>query len=83
MKTVNARDLQKKIKECVDMSQQDQVVITRRGKPAAILLGVEGKDWSDGVLQTSSRFWNLIEERRKESTLSMKELRTRLKKRKK
>jgi hypothetical protein len=34
MKTVNARDLQKKIKECVDMSQQDQLVITRRGKPA-------------------------------------------------
>ena len=65
------------------MSQKDQVVITRRGKPAAILLGVEGKDWGDVVLQTSSRFWKLIEERRKESTLSLKELRTRLKKRKK
>ncbi len=83
MKTVNARDLQKRIKECVDMSQQDQVVITRRGKPAAILLGVEGKDWGDVALQTASRFWKLIEERRKESTLSMKELRTHLKKRKK
>jgi hypothetical protein len=32
MKAVNARDLQKKI---MDLSQQDQVVITRRGKPAA------------------------------------------------
>ena len=42
------------------MSQQDQVVITRHGKPAAILLGVEGKDWGDVVLQTSSRFWKLI-----------------------
>jgi PHD/YefM family antitoxin component YafN of YafNO toxin-antitoxin module len=83
MKTVNARDLQKRIKQCVNMSQQDQVVIMRRGKPAAILLGVEGKNWGDVVLQTSSRFWKLIEERRKESTLSMKELRTRLKKRKK
>ncbi len=83
MKTVNARDLQKRIKECVDISQQDQVVITRRGKPAAILLGVEGKDWTDVVLQTSSSFWKLIEERRNESTLSLKELRTRLKRRKK
>ena len=83
MKTVNARDLQKRIKQCVDISQQDQVVITRRGKPAAILLGVEGKDWDEVVLQSSSRFWKLIEERRKESTLSLKELRTRLKKRKK
>jgi antitoxin (DNA-binding transcriptional repressor) of toxin-antitoxin stability system len=83
VKTVNVRDLQKKVKECVDMSQQERVVITRRGKPAAILFGVEGKDWDDVVFQTSSRFWKRVEERRKESTLSMKELRTRLKKRKK
>ena len=83
MKTVNARDLQKRIKECVDISQQDKVVITRRGKPAAILVGVEGKDWADVALQTSPSFWKLIEARRKESTLSMKELRIRLKRRKK
>jgi prevent-host-death family protein len=83
MKIVNARDLQKKVKECVDMSQRDQVVITRRGKPAAVMFGVEGKDWEDVVLQTSSTFWKLIEERRKEPTMSMKELRSRLKKRKK
>jgi prevent-host-death family protein len=83
MKAVNARDLQKRIKECIDMSQQDQVVITRRGKPAAVMVGVEGKDWEEVVLQTSPTFWKLIEERRKEPTMSMKELRTRLKKRKK
>jgi len=83
MKTVNARDLQKRIKECVDMSQQDKVVITRHGKPTAVLIGVEGKDWADVALQTSSSFWKLIEGRRKEPTMSMNELRTRLKKRKK
>ncbi len=83
MKTVNARDLQKRIKECVDMSQQDKVVITRHGKPAAVLVGVEGKDWADVALQTSSTFWKLVEGRRKEPTVSMKELRNRLKKRKK
>jgi len=83
MKMVNARDLQKKVKECVDLSQRDRVVITRRGKPAAVMVGVEGKDWDDVALQTSSKFWKLIEERRSEPTMSMKELRTRLKKRKK
>ena len=30
MKKVKARELEKKIKECVDVSQQDQVIITRR-----------------------------------------------------
>jgi prevent-host-death family protein len=83
MKTVNARDLQKKVKECVDLSQRDRVVITRRGKPAAVMVGVEGKDWDDVALQASSKFGKLIEERRNEPTMSMKELRTRLKKRKK
>ena len=73
VKTVNARNLQKKIKECVDMSQQDQVVITRRGKPAA-MVGVEGKDWEDVVLQTSQPFGSLSR-RRRTGAISMKELR--------
>ena len=45
MKTVTARDLQKKVKECVDASQSERVVVTRRGQPAAVLVGIEGSDW--------------------------------------
>jgi len=82
MKAVTARDLQKKIKECVDTAQEERVVITRRGRPAAVLVGVEGKDWEDVVLQSSTAFWKLIEERRKQPTISFKELQARLKKRK-
>jgi prevent-host-death family protein len=80
MKTVTARDLQKKVKECVDWSQEDRIVITRHGNPAAVTVGVEGKDWEDLVLQTSSTFWKLVEERRKQPTISMSQLRSRLKK---
>ncbi len=82
MKTVSARDLQKKVKECVDTAQAERVVITRRGRPAAVLVGVEGKDWEDVVLQTSPAFWRLIEKRRKQPTISFRELQARLKKRK-
>ena len=80
MKTVTARDLQKKVKECVDWSQEDRIVITRHGKPAAVMVGVEGKDWEDLVLQASSTFWKLVKERRKLPTISMSQLRSRLKK---
>jgi len=83
MKTVTARDLQKKVKECMDRSQEEQVVITRHGKPAAVLVGVEGRDWEDLVLQTSPAFWELIEDRRKQRTISLTELNTRLRKHKK
>ncbi len=83
MKTVTARDLQKKVKECMDISQEDQVVITRHGRPAAVLVGVEGRDWEDLVLQTSPDFWKIIEDRRKQRTVSLTDLKTRLRKRKK
>ncbi len=74
MKTISVRDLQKSIKKAVDSAQDDRVVVTRRGKPAAVLLGVEGKDWETVVFETNSGFWKLIEERRAEATLSAEEL---------
>ena len=78
MKTVTVRDLQKKVKECVDEAQQDRVVITRHGKPAAVLVGVEGEDWEAVVLQTDPKFWKLIRARRKQPTLSFAQLKSRL-----
>ena len=74
MKTISVRDLQKNIKDVVDSAQRDRVVVTRRGAPAAVLLGVEGKDWETVLLETSPAFWDLIEARRKEATLSGDEL---------
>lgn len=53
MKTVPVRELQKCIKECVDHAQKDCVIITRHGRPAAVLVGVEGKDWEQVVKDTA------------------------------
>jgi len=79
MKTISVRDLQKKIRESVDEAQKDRVVVTRNGKPAALLIGVEGQDWEIVVLQTSAPFWKLIEKRRKEKTIPLREMRKRVK----
>ena len=78
MKTITVRDLQKKVKESVDSAQLDRVVITRHGKPAAVLVGVEGEDWEDVVLQTDPAFWKLIRARRKQPTVSLDELKKQL-----
>lgn len=53
MKTVPVRELQKTIKECVDHAQKACVVVTRHGRPAAVLIGVEGKDWEHLVTHTA------------------------------
>ncbi len=75
MKTISVRELQKKVRECVEAAQGDRVVITRRGKPAAVLVGVEGADWETVVLESDPKFWSLIEKRRKQPTVSMAEVR--------
>jgi prevent-host-death family protein len=78
MKTVTVRHLQKRVKECVDGAQEDRLVITRHGKPAAVIVGVEGEDWDTVVLQTDAEFWKLIRARRKQPTISLGQLKKRL-----
>ena len=78
MKTISVRDLQKKVRESVDAAQSDRIVITRQGKPAAVLVGVEGEDWETVVLETNAEFWQLVAKRRKQPTVSMAEMRMRL-----
>ena len=79
MKTIAVRYLQKRVRECVDASQRERVVVTRHGRPAAVLIGVEGQDWEDLVLQMSPDFWRMIQRRRRQKTIPLAEVRRRLK----
>ena len=78
MKTVNVRTLQRKVRKSVKASQKDSVVVTRNGKPAAVIIGLEGQDWESVVMETSAPFWSMIQRRRKEKTLPWSEVRKRL-----
>lgn len=74
MKSVSVRDLQRKVRECLDVCQSEHVVITRKGKPAAIMVGVEGEDW-ETVVEMEPKFWKMIRRRPKQPTISFEELR--------
>ena len=78
MKTISVRDLQKKIRKCVQTAQKEYVVLTRHGRPAAMVIGLEGYDWEDVFYQTSPEFWKMIQERRKGKTVPLAEARKRL-----
>jgi len=78
MKTINVRDLQKKVRESVEAAQKERVVVTRKGKPALVLIGVEGQDWEEVILQNSASFWKMIAKRRQEKTISLQALKKRL-----
>lgn len=78
MKSINVRQLQRSIRACVDRSQKEPIVVTRYGKPAMILTGVEGKDWETVLLQSDAAFWTMIQKRRKSKLISMAEMRRRI-----
>jgi len=59
---------------CVSDAQHERVVITRNGKPIALVVGVEGMDEEQLQLGSSDKFWRLITERRKQKGLSRSEL---------
>jgi antitoxin (DNA-binding transcriptional repressor) of toxin-antitoxin stability system len=48
-------------------AQEEQVVLTREGKPVALLIGLD-KEQQD--LGASEEFWKLITERRRQGTIS-------------
>lgn len=64
MKTINMRELQKHVRDCMRASQRSRVVVTRHGAPTALIIGVEGADWETLSLQTNPAFWRMIEKRR-------------------
>jgi hypothetical protein len=46
-------------------AQRDRVLITRRGRPAALVIGVEGQDIEQVILGNDVDFWKMIQEPRK------------------
>ena len=64
---------------CIKDARRERVVVTRKGKPVALVVGVEGLDEEQLQLGSSDKFWTLIEARRKQKTISRAELERRIK----
>jgi antitoxin (DNA-binding transcriptional repressor) of toxin-antitoxin stability system len=72
MKTISLE--QATLDTCVIDAQRERVVVTRGGKPVALIVGVEGLDEEQLQLGSSDRFWELIAERRAQRTVRRAEL---------
>lgn len=79
MKVVALGQAKNELSAYVDQAQHDRVLVTRHGKPAAIIIGVEGEEFEDLMTRSDPEFWQMIETRRKASkTISSDEMRRRL-----
>jgi len=64
--------------DCVEEAQHERLVITRDGKPVALIIGLEGWDEEQIRLGGSEEFWKLIAERRSQKAIDREELERRL-----
>lgn len=66
------------LESCVSQAQRERIVIVRKGKPVALIVGVEGMDPEQLELGSSATFWELIARRRKQKTISRAKLEKKL-----
>jgi antitoxin (DNA-binding transcriptional repressor) of toxin-antitoxin stability system len=72
MKTVILE--QSTLDACVKDARDQQVVVTKRGKPVALVVGLDGMDTEQAELGSSDKFWRLISDRRAQKTVSRQKL---------
>ncbi len=63
---------------CVNDAQRERIVITRDGKPVALVVGVRGLDAEQLELGSSVKFWELITDRRQQRRFTREQLEQRL-----
>ncbi len=66
MKRVALSDIKDQLSKYLRLAQKDRVLITRHGKPAAILIGFKDEDdWFDYQLENDPRFLERVEKARR------------------
>jgi prevent-host-death family protein len=78
MKVAALREVKEAFSKFVERAQKERVLVTRHGKPAALVIGVEGQDLESLLTASDPNFWAMIERRRREPTISLGELEERL-----
>lgn len=71
MKEISVEELTQNLIGLLDIAQRERVIVTRMGKPSAVILGLEFKDEEDYALERDVGFWEMIRQaQRKDDTVS-------------
>lgn len=78
LKEATLEQLAQNVPALLEDAQRERVLITRDGKPLAVIVGIENKDEEDFQLEESPEFWTMIESRRQRPTVPLDEAEARL-----
>lgn len=59
-------------------AQTQKVIVTKNGKPIALIIGMEHKDAEDFGYMTSPEFWRMIDETRRLPTVPLDQVKAEL-----
>ncbi len=66
MKFANVRELKNKTSEILRSAEKEEIVVTSKGKPKAIIKGVSEEDFEDYLLENNPKFLAALEKAREE-----------------
>jgi prevent-host-death family protein len=66
MRFANVRELKNKTSEILKLAEREEVVVTSRGKPTAIIKGITEEDFEDYLLENNPKFLAALEKAREE-----------------
>ena len=75
MRMATIREVKAKLSEFVELARNDVIVITRHGRAAAVLQGIDPTDLEEVLYETSERFRSVITSRRRTARKRMVPLR--------
>ncbi len=78
MKTMTVFEAKNNFSRALQIAEEDVVVVTRRGKPVAAIQSITEDDLEDLLLERSEAFWKMIERARKGKSMSIDEVRKKL-----
>jgi prevent-host-death family protein len=64
MSNIPEKELEQNLDSILTRAQSERIVISRRGKPCVVLVGIEDYDSEDLGLASSEDFWRMIRQRR-------------------
>lgn len=68
MRFANVRELKNKTSEILRVAEKEEVIVTSRGKPTAIIKGISEEDFEDYLLENNPKFLAALEKAREEYT---------------
>jgi prevent-host-death family protein len=66
------------LNQLMDAAQHERILVTRDGRPFAMIVGIEHKDAEDLQLESSPEFWRMIEQRRQSPSVRLEDVEAQL-----